>query len=910
MKHVLLGLAACSLSLSTLGQEVPFSCGTDHEHERLMSDPAYATHYHALQNEIREILASGNAERGGDGSYVIPVVFHVLHMNGAENISNEQILDAMRILNEDFNKLNSDTIVHPAFRDIIGNARISFKLATKDPLGNCTNGIERIRTSQTLWGGANSKFNPWPRRMYLNIWVNRTMGALSSAAGYFTGAPSAADGIMILHSYTGSIGTSNPGSSRALTHEVGHYLSIPHVWGGNNDPMLVCGDDGIHDTPITKGWNHCPEVKNRAQCDRQPFVDVVYGFNNVTTSSGTTDPTPVPSALDTLTGALRTEFAPFTAVGVSANSAASGRFAFTDWNTGAADGETDYANLDPNVPTGKYYQFTLTPAVTHLATASSLVFKVARNATGIRTFAVRSNVGNFSSNLAVTVNDPAVSVQSGNVVFFNNDEAGEVTVTVTLPVNDSYNNVSSPITFRFYGWNAEDASGTFELDDVTVNGVSGTVENVENYMDYSYCSYAHMYTLGQVGQMHAMLNAAISERNNLWTEENLILTGVAEGHEGVCSPLADFYAVVGNLSNPAIPFSPTACVNTDVRFVDNSSRAFPTSWQWTFQDGVPATSTERNPTVRFTSGGWKTVTLTVSNDHGSDTKTNEYAVLIGQPDVVVGGQYHESFEAPEAIWPYFNMSYGPEGDVTHFSKYVGGGHTGNQCAWLNSGARNPLDFVNPTNDMDYDELITPNFDLSQMLNAQISFWYSYSANTNNLDTLTERLEVYSSNNCGATWQVRGWITAPQLLTNGTLTSGGPGNWVQRSFNIPSAMLTPNTRFRFRFISSHFSNHLFIDDINISGSVGIEDMTADNPLNVFPNPSNDQFTVQAYGMDRVATTLIITDLRGAEVYRTVQAPVGGLGITISAAELGMAEGLYLLRASNEYGTSTQKLVVGR
>lgn len=905
MKHVLLGLAACSLSLSTLGQEVPFSCGTDHEHHRQMSDPAYATNYHTLQNEIREILASGNAERGGDGSYLIPVVFHILHLNGQENISNETVFDAMRILNEDFNKMNADTIVHPAFRDIIGDARINFKLATKDPLGNCTNGIDRILTGQTFWGGANSKFNPWPRRMYLNIWVNRTMGALSSAAGYFTGAPSAADGVMILHNYV-------TGSSRALTHEVGHYLDLPHVWGGTNEPGVVCGDEGVHDTPITKGWSTCPPNRRTwAVCDRQPYQDVFYNFDNVTTSTGTTDPTPVTQARDSITDAVRNELSAFTAMGISSNSVVAGRFAFTNWTTGAADGETDYANLDPNTPLNKYYQFTVSPLNTHYATISGLVFKVARNATGIRTFVVRSSANNYGTNLPVTVTDPALSVQANNVVFFNNDEAVQaVDITIALPNTDMYNDRDTPITFRFYGWNAEDAAGTFELDDLAVNGTSNTVENLENYMDYSYCSHAHMFTEGQVDRMHAMLNAGISERNNLWAEQNLILTGVAEGHEGVCSPLANFYAVVGNnLNNPIIPFSPTACVNADVRFVDNSSRAFPTSWSWTFQDGVPATSTQQHPTVRFTSGGWKTVSLTVANANGSDTKVSEYAVLIGQPDVVVGGHYQESFEAPEAIWPYFNMSYSTSTDFTRFDKWVGGGRTGNQCAWLNSGTRNPLDFINPTNDMDIDELITPNFDLSQMVNAQFSFWYSYSTNTTNLDTVTEKLEIFSSNNCGATWQIRGTINGAALITNGNMTSG-PGNWVQRSFNIPSAMLSANTRFRFRFTSSHFSNDLFIDDINISGSVGIEDMTADAPLNVFPNPSNDQFTIQAYGMDRSATKLVVTDLRGAVVYDLVQPPTGGHGLTISAQELGMADGIYLLRVSNEFGTSTQKLVVGK
>jgi PKD repeat protein len=65
------------------------------------------------------------------------------------------------------------------------------------------------------------------------------------------------DGVMILSDYIGSIGTSSPGTSRALTHEIGHYLNLPHTWGSTNNPGVACGDDGIFDTPATKGWLSC-----------------------------------------------------------------------------------------------------------------------------------------------------------------------------------------------------------------------------------------------------------------------------------------------------------------------------------------------------------------------------------------------------------------------------------------------------------------------------------------------------------------------------------------------------------------------------------------------------------------------------------------------------------------------------
>jgi len=55
-----------------------------------------------------------------------------------------------------------------------------------------------------------------------------------------------------LHRYIGSIGTGNTITSRAFTHEVGHWLNLDHTWGPNNNPgdSTSCGtDDGVTDTP-------------------------------------------------------------------------------------------------------------------------------------------------------------------------------------------------------------------------------------------------------------------------------------------------------------------------------------------------------------------------------------------------------------------------------------------------------------------------------------------------------------------------------------------------------------------------------------------------------------------------------------------------------------------------------------
>jgi hypothetical protein len=193
---------------------------------------------------------------------VIPIVFHVLHQYGSEMISDNQIYDQMRILNEDFNKLNADTsVVLAPFKSIIGKTDVEFRLARLDPDGNCTNGIDRIYTHKAFGGDDFSKKNQWSRNYYLNVWVAGTIGQ-SGVAGYAYKPASAYqipyyDGIIILHDYIGSIGTGSPAYSRALTHEIGHWLGLDHTWGGTNQPKVACGDDGVFDTPETKGHDAC-----------------------------------------------------------------------------------------------------------------------------------------------------------------------------------------------------------------------------------------------------------------------------------------------------------------------------------------------------------------------------------------------------------------------------------------------------------------------------------------------------------------------------------------------------------------------------------------------------------------------------------------------------------------------------
>lgn len=205
-------------------------------------------------------------------NYIIPIVFHVIHLGGEENISDEQIYDAVKHLNEQFNKRNADTSATiQEFKGIAADMKMEFRLAKIDPDGNCTNGITRHYSPTSAAGDHSVKsVVHWPRDKYVNIYISRS--ASQGLAGHALMPPVADtlpewDGIVMSHNYIGTIGTSDWMRRTVLTHEMGHFFNLYHIWGGNNVPGFYylpvasagnCDhDDEVEDTPNTIGWQTC-----------------------------------------------------------------------------------------------------------------------------------------------------------------------------------------------------------------------------------------------------------------------------------------------------------------------------------------------------------------------------------------------------------------------------------------------------------------------------------------------------------------------------------------------------------------------------------------------------------------------------------------------------------------------------
>lgn len=276
MKRSVLLIALFGLFMSSQAQQTRPHCYTSEINNPLIdNDPQFRKNQEDLEKFTEQYIKDQSQQRRSSSRqiYIIPVVFHVLHNYGPENVSDEVLRNAIASMNIDYRKLNADTVdIIPEFKQIAADCEIEFRLATIDPVGNCTNGIEHIATLETYLADDSSKRNPnwmiWPNNKYLNIWVANTLKN-SSAAAYakLPGGANNTDGIMCWYTYVDN-------STNTLTHEAGHHLNLLHPWGGTNSPGVSCsGTDGVSDTPTTQGFNFCPSTPAAAAVCFPPVIE-------------------------------------------------------------------------------------------------------------------------------------------------------------------------------------------------------------------------------------------------------------------------------------------------------------------------------------------------------------------------------------------------------------------------------------------------------------------------------------------------------------------------------------------------------------------------------------------------------------------------------------------------------------
>jgi hypothetical protein len=237
--------------------------------------------------------------------YQIPVVVHIVH-NGDEigtgtNLGDLRIQEQIDILNKDFRRTTKDTLLTPLrFLPVAADTQIEFVLAKRDPEGLPTTGIVRVQGSQNGYRVSEIESisddrllkaeSNWPPDEYLNIYVTDLLnGFLGYAKFPFVelegiddpNGEAALDGAVVDYQYFGL--NSNTGGSfesfgRTLTHEVGHYFGLRHVWG---DSQNCTFDDFCEDTPSqSESYNRqCPSDEPQS-CDSEDMFSNYMNYTN------------------------------------------------------------------------------------------------------------------------------------------------------------------------------------------------------------------------------------------------------------------------------------------------------------------------------------------------------------------------------------------------------------------------------------------------------------------------------------------------------------------------------------------------------------------------------------------------------------------------------------------------------
>jgi hypothetical protein len=259
-KKIIIVLASILVFLS-IGSAFVFGqdnkkCGNTYLYEEnIKTNPHYTETLNTLEQKIQSYLnyQKANPDKMQVVDYVVPVVFHIIHEGEAigigNNLSDSLIITVIQGLNDRFSNENGMGV----------DTHIQFCLATNDPSGNPTTGINRVDgsilngyvdygmtfMSSSCPNSVGESFiksqSRWPNTSYLNIWVvNEICPNIGGYATYPASVNPSLDGVVLASPYV------SDWNYKIIAHEVGHYLSLIHTFEGD-DPNY----DGIYTCPLS-----------------------------------------------------------------------------------------------------------------------------------------------------------------------------------------------------------------------------------------------------------------------------------------------------------------------------------------------------------------------------------------------------------------------------------------------------------------------------------------------------------------------------------------------------------------------------------------------------------------------------------------------------------------------------------
>ncbi len=421
---------------------------------------------------------------------------------------------------------------------------------------------------------------------------------------------------------------------------------------------------------------------------------------------------------------------------------------------------------------------------------------------------------------------------------------------------------------------------------------ANVVDQIENYMSYDACQ--NMFSEDQKIRMYSFLNSTSTSTglNQLTTSGNLAFTGTANPYGSVtCKPIANFAYNKQYI-----------CEGDSISFTDQSYNAVPTAWNWTFTGGTPNTSSISNPTITYNTAGVYNATNRPSTSAGSDSITKNSIVIVSSLTADYTGPIIDGFENITLFNNDWRIENAQAGSQTWANNSVAAATGSNSVRIRNY-------FTNNVNEID--ELISPSYDISTITNKVMKFKVAY---CKKIATDNDKLLVYYSLNCGSSWSLKLPLAAAALASapdqTGLFTPNS-SQWIEKTVDLTSVGTATNIRFKFAFTSGG-GNDIYLDDINISGTVGVNEFYSNiGSFNVFPNPTNSSASISFNLIKDVNNlSLKVKNSLGQDVTNVINGQSFKIGkYTLKIDEQRkLASGIYFVEFNADNNVKIQKLIV--
>jgi PKD repeat protein len=444
------------------------------------------------------------------------------------------------------------------------------------------------------------------------------------------------------------------------------------------------------------------------------------------------------------------------------------------------------------------------------------------------------------------------------------------------------------------------ANALARLNSCAENGID-VPDQHHNIMDYSTPSVRQtIFTAGQRDRAHSFVaTPGEPRRYDMWQEANHEATGI-----GLWGQLEARFAADLTHTFMGVP----------IRFKDYS-RNIAETYEWTFEGGNPATSSDPSPTVTWDAPGTYDVTLRVTNRAGSSEVTLPNYITISGTRVDLPITAAFATGVPNG-WRVDNPDAGKQQAFTSPFTWEFQASSGEGTA---NGALIMRNSVYPDIGQ-RDALVLPYLNVSDAEGVKVAFAYNYrpvrysglaAQPASQPLVYTDTLLVQASPDGGRSWftlwkrgglQLNTWSTLLETTDAGNAgqTPSGNSNWRRDTTCVQADLLRDTLMLRFLNINGMGGN-IYLDNVSVFESSDFCQPTGRTQPSralaqfvAFPNPTTDKVWLQVESLQAQTLRVQVLDAQGRVVIPAQTHTLTTGSHTLQLSLGGLPAGLYLIQ----------------